>query len=127
MKLNKAILGGRLGGDPEVNGTRVTFSLATDDGYKGSDGTKIEQTNWHRIVAFGKLGEIISKYCKKGDEIIVQGAIKYNQHEDKWYTSIMANEFTFVSSPKRSDEPQYQNDASQQEPLGPDDKDDLPF
>jgi len=126
MKLNKAILGGRLGSDPENKNGAVQISLATDDGYKGKDGTKIEQTNWHRVVAFGKLGEIIEKYCKKGDEIIIQGAIKYQEHNDKWYTSIVASDFSFVSSPKRN-ESQDQNDASQQAPAGPDEDDDLPF
>ena len=122
MKLNKAILGGRLGGDPETNNGATQFSIATDDSYKGSDGTKIEQTNWHRCVAFGKLGEIIEKYCKKGDEIIVQGAIKYREHEGKWYTSIMVSDFTFVSSPKRNES----NTEEAYEPAG-DEKDDLPF
>lgn len=126
MKLNKVIIGGRLGGDPENNSGAVRFSIATDDSYKrATDGVKVEETNWHRIVAFGKLGEIIEKYCKKGDEIIIMGALKYRKHEDKWYTSITASEFTFVSSPKRDNPPaeeqKQSNESTGNEP------DDLPF
>lgn len=126
MKLNRVTLGGRLGGDPEVQGERVKFSLATDDSYKrATDNEKVEVTNWHHIVCFGKLGEIIAKYCRKGDEIIVHGSLSYREHEGKWYTNIKATEFSFVSSPKRNVEntSETTSKASQNDT----EPDDLPF
>ena len=126
MKLNRVTIGGRLGADPELKtGNVVSLALATDDGYKDKDGNKVERTNWHRVACFGKLGETIKKFCKKGDQIIIHGRIEYKQHEEKWYTSIIAQDFTFVSSPKR-DEGEYHNNPDPI-PAHIGEDDDLPF
>lgn len=133
MSLNKAILKGRLGGDPEVKNSVVNFSIATDDGYKDKDGNKVENTNWHRCTAFGKTGEIIAKWFKKGDEILVIGRIDYREYDGKYYTNIIVSEFDFVSSKQSEGQPKQDAKApgTPFETVPTDDlnepKDDLPF
>jgi single-strand DNA-binding protein len=91
--LNKVILIGNLGADPEVrttsNGGRVaTVSLATSRQWKGADGQRQEKTAWHRVIFWnGKVGQqladVVERYCKKGDKIYVEGEIDYRTWEDK--------------------------------------------
>ncbi len=86
--VNKALLIGRLGADPEVrytpDGTMVAnFRLATDLQWKDKNGEKIQRTEWHRIVAYGKLAEICSNYLSKGKLIFIEGRIQTRSWEDK--------------------------------------------
>jgi len=86
--VNKAILIGRLGADPEVRytpeGLMVTsFNLATDEVRKDKNGERIQKTEWHRIVTFGKLAEITGKYLTKGKMVFVEGKIQTRSWEDK--------------------------------------------
>lgn len=85
--INRVILIGRIGKDPEVKqttgGSVAKFSLATTESYKNKAGEKVEQTEWHNIVIFGKLTEIVEKYVKKGDLIYVEGKIIYGSYDDK--------------------------------------------
>lgn len=86
--LNKAILIGNLGQDPEIrttgSGQRVAqFSLATTRTWNDQGGQKQEKTEWHRIVAWGRLVDVIERYVKKGDRLYVEGEIQYRQYEDK--------------------------------------------
>jgi single-strand DNA-binding protein len=86
--LNKAILIGNLGQDPEIRttggGQRVgQFSLATTRTWNDQSGQKQEKTEWHRIVAWGRLVDVIERYVKKGDRLYVEGEIQYRQYEDK--------------------------------------------
>ncbi len=86
--VNKALLIGRLGADPEVrytpDGTMVTnFRLATDMQWKDKNGEKLQRTEWHRIVAYGKLAEICSNYLSKGKLIFIEGRIQTRSWEDK--------------------------------------------
>lgn len=86
--LNKAILIGRLGRDPETRytggGTPVTnFSIATSETFKNKNGEKQEKTEWHKIVAWGKLAEICDKYCKKGGLVYIEGQINTRKWQDK--------------------------------------------
>ena len=86
--LNKAILIGNLGQDPEIrttgSGQRVgQFSLATTRTWNDQSGQKQEKTEWHRIVAWGRLVDVIERYVKKGDRLYVEGEIQYRQYEDK--------------------------------------------
>lgn len=86
--LNKAILIGHLGRDPEVrympSGKAVAnFSLATSESWTNKDGNKEERTEWHRIVAFGKLGEICGEYLSKGRQVYIEGRIQTNEWNDK--------------------------------------------
>lgn len=90
--LNKVMLIGNLGSDPEVRsttgGNRVaTFSLATSRSWSGSNGEKQEKTEWHRCVVWNARGtglaDVVEKYCHKGDRIYVEGRIEYRQWQDK--------------------------------------------
>ena len=90
--LNKVMLIGNLGSDPEVRsttgGNRVaTFSLATSRQWNSQNGEKQEKTEWHRCVVWNTKGsglaDVVEKYCKKGDKIYVDGRIEYRQWQDK--------------------------------------------
>ena len=90
--LNKAMLIGNLGSDPEVRsttgGNRVaTFSIATTRTWNSPSGEKQEKTEWHRCVVWNSKGtglaDVVEKYCKKGDRIYVEGRIEYRQWQDK--------------------------------------------
>ena len=90
--LNKVLLIGNLGNDPEVRsttgGNRVaTFSLATSRSWNDASGSKQEKTEWHRCVVWNtkssQLADIVEKYVKKGDKIYVEGRIEYRQWQDK--------------------------------------------
>jgi len=86
--LNKAILIGNLGQDPEIRttggGQRVgQFSLATTRTWNDQSGQKQEKTEWHRIVVWGRLVDVVERYVKKGDRLYVEGEIQYRQYEDK--------------------------------------------
>jgi len=87
--VNKAILIGRLGGDPEVrhtpDGLMITnFNLATDESRKDKSGERVQKkTQWHRIVTFGKLAEIAGKYLSKGKMVFIEGRIQTRSWEDK--------------------------------------------
>lgn len=86
--VNKVILIGRLGADPEMrrtaDGTAVTtFRMATTESWKNKDGSKAEQTEWHRVVAWRKLGEIAAEYLRKGKLVYVEGRIQSREYEDR--------------------------------------------
>jgi len=86
--VNKVILIGRLGRDPELrytaDGTPVaTFTMATTETRKNKDGTKSEKTEWHRIVAWRKLGEVVGEYLKKGRLVYVEGSIQSREFEGR--------------------------------------------
>jgi single-strand DNA-binding protein len=106
--VNKAILIGRLGKDPEVrytpDGTMITnFNLATDEQWKDKNGEKVQKTEWHRIVTFGKLAEICGNYLVKGKLIFVEGRIQTRSWEDKdgvkrYTTEIIASNMQMLDS-----------------------------
>lgn len=86
--VNKVILIGNLGADPEVrytpSGTAVAnFSLATTDQWTNKDGGKEEKTEWHKVVAFNRLGEICGEYLHKGKQVYIEGKIQTRAWEDK--------------------------------------------
>lgn len=86
--VNKVILIGNLGRDPEVrytpSGTAVAnFSLATTDNWTNRDGQKESRTEWHRIVAWGRLGEICGEYLSKGSSVYIEGSLQTNEWEDQ--------------------------------------------
>lgn len=86
--LNKAMIIGRLGQDPEVRYTQsntavATLSVATTERYKDRNGEQQERTEWHRVVAWGRLAEICQEYLKKGSLAYFEGPIQTNQWEDK--------------------------------------------
>ena len=108
MTVNKAILIGRLGKDPETrymtNGEAVTnVSLATSENYKDKSGEKQERTEWHNLVLYRRLAEIAGEYLKKGSMIYVEGRIQTRKWQDKegkdrYTTEIIVNEMKMLGS-----------------------------
>ena len=106
--VNKVILIGNLGKDPEVkytpSGTPVAkFSLATNEKYKDKGGEWQERTEWHNIVAWQRLAEIIGEYVKKGSKLYIEGRLQTSSWEDKqsgekkYRTEIVANDVVLLS------------------------------
>jgi single-strand DNA-binding protein len=106
--INKVIIIGRLGNDPEVrytpSGAAVTkFSVATSEEWKDKNsGEKKERTEWHRITAWGKLGELCGEYLAKGRQVYVEGRLQTSSYEDKegvkrYSTEIVASDVQFLS------------------------------
>jgi len=105
---NSVQLIGRLGIDPEVKNldsgkTLTKFSLATSDSYKNSAGEKIEDTQWHNIVAWGKVAEIAGKYLKKGNEVALAGKLIHRSYETaegekRYITEINMQEMVMLGS-----------------------------
>lgn len=106
--VNKAIIVGNLGADPDVrstgSGTRVAnLSVATSRQWNDRQGQRQEKTEWHRIVLWDKLAEIGERYLKKGDQVYIEGEIEYRQYEDKdgvtkYMTEIRAREMVMMGS-----------------------------
>ena len=106
--VNKVILIGNLGKDPEVryleNGTCVAnYPIATSESYKDKKGNKVDNTEWHNIVAWSKVGEISEKYLKKGSRIYVEGKLQTRSWEgengDKKYrTEVVINQLIMLGS-----------------------------
>lgn len=105
--LNKAQLIGRLGKDPDLRytteGEAITnVSLATSESWKGKDGKKQEKTEWHNLVFFGRLAEVVGEHLKKGSLIYVEGRItteKYDKNgEDRYITKIVAHDMKMLGS-----------------------------
>lgn len=105
--VNKVILIGNLGGDPDVrymtNGKAVAnISMATSESWKDKDsGEQQERTEWHKVVFFGKLAEIVAEYLKKGSTIYVEGSLRTNKWQDKegkdrYTTEIIASEMQML-------------------------------
>ena len=86
--INKAILVGNLGKDPEVRaiegGRKVAnFSLATTESYKDKNGERVDSTEWHNIVFWGPIVDVIEKYLKKGSQVYIEGKIRTRSYDDK--------------------------------------------
>lgn len=112
--VNKAIIIGTLGRDPQVGytpggATVVNMSLATNETWKDKHtGQQQERTEWHRIVIFGKLAEIAAQYLKKGAQCYIEGRLQTrkwqgNDGQDRYTTEIVANELEMLGSPRHSD------------------------
>lgn len=139
--INKAIIVGRLGRDPEVRYTPsgvavANFSVATSEEWKDKDsGEKKERTEWHRIVAFGKLGEICGEYLSKGKQVYIEGRIQTRDWEDqngvkRYTTEIVASQMQMLgtkddASAVRTEVPPVAEFPGTQGPASEDD--DIPF
>jgi single-strand DNA-binding protein len=133
MSVNKVILLGRVGKDPEVrevNDTKVAkLSLATSEKFTKKDGEKVENTAWHSLVMWGRLAEIAEKYITKGDMLYVEGKIDYRKYEKDgsvtYYTDIVVTGMNMVSSKnevRSRDNEKIQESKTEELP-----EDDLPF
>lgn len=133
--VNKVILVGNLGKDPEVNhlegGVAVAkFSLATSEPYTDKNGNRVDQTEWHNIVCWRKLAEVAEKYLKKGSAIYVEGKLRTRSYDKdnikRYFTEIVADTFSMLdrkpegSIGEKVDEP---IDTTNEEKIA----DDLPF
>ena len=124
--INKVILIGNLGKDPEVryldSGVAVAnLSLATSENYKNKDGERVTQTEWHDVVLWRGLAEVAEKYLKKGSSIYVEGKLRTNKWVDKdektrYKTEILADKLTMLGK-SNSQESSIENSS----------EDDLPF
>ncbi len=122
--MNKVILIGNLGADPDVRytagGTAVCkFSLATTRRFTGKDGQKQEKTEWHRIVAWAKLAEICGQYLTKGKKVMIEGRIEYGSYEKdgvKHYTTdIIAENMEMLGGNGQVNG----NQSREEDPFGP--------
>ncbi len=110
--LNRVQLIGRLGKNPEVrytaNGSSVAnFTMATNESWTGKDGQKNEKTEWHNIVAWGKLGEICGEYLTKGKQVYIEGRLTTRSWEDRdgkkrYTTEIKADNMIMLGGPGAS-------------------------
>jgi single-strand DNA-binding protein len=148
MAVNKVILVGNVGKDPELrytpSGTAVcTFSLATSERFKNKQGEQQERTEWHNIVVWSGLAEVCGKYLTKGKQIYIEGRIQSRSYDDRdgnkrYITEIVANEMQMLgragdqgggSGSGGGSRPAAQgfepSEGSQEPPFNPDD--DIPF
>jgi len=111
--LNKVMLIGRLGANPEIrytpDGTPIAnFNLATSETFTNKNGEKVTQTEWHRVVVFGKLAEIVGEYYTKGRKVYVEGRLRTRSWEDRdgnkrWTTEIVATNMFMLDTKTESD------------------------
>lgn len=140
--MNKVILLGRLGGDPELkylnSGSAVAnFTLATNENYTDKQGQKVQKAEWHRIVVFGKTAEHCAQYLKKGSQALIEGKLQTRSWEDKqsggkrYMTEIVAFNVQFLSRPSgtqtQNDEPETQWTTPENAPAAVGANEDLPF
>ena len=139
--VNKVILIGNLGKDPEIrhleNGTAVAnFPIATSESYKDKEGARVDQTEWHNIVVWRKLAEIAESYLKKGSQIYLEGKLRTRSWEDqqgnkRYTTEVVADTFTMLGKKESNQNPQKPFNSidnpstSQQSKI--EEEDDLPF
>lgn len=134
--VNKAILIGNLGKDPELRYTNsgvpvATFSLATNESWKDPEGNVQERTQWHTIVAWRRLAEICGEYLKKGSKVYVEGRLQYRNYDDKngvkrYVTEIVIDDMVMLDS-KGGAAPAPESSAPASEPAAPEKESDLPF
>ena len=105
--VNKVILIGNLGKDPEIitfeTAKKATFPLATTEYFKNKEGNKVEQTEWHNIVCWRGLADIAEKILKKGTQIFIEGKLRTRSWEDKegnkhYITEVVADNFTVLAN-----------------------------
>ncbi|MGB3848938.1 MAG: single-stranded DNA-binding protein [Tunicatimonas sp.] len=124
--VNKVILVGNLGADPEVrhleSGSKVaTISIATSESYTNKSGERVEQTEWHRVELWDRLAELTEQYLSKGRTVYVEGKIRTNTYQDKegitrYDKRIRATNMTFVGGRNEDTDNQTPVAQSQREP-----------
>ncbi|UCE23761.1 MAG: single-stranded DNA-binding protein [Candidatus Zixiibacteriota bacterium] len=143
MSVNKAILIGNLGRDPELRYTPsgkavTTFPLATTERWTGQDGQKSESTTWHNVVAWGRQAEVIKEYLAKGRQVYIEGRIVNRSYDDKegnkrYVSEVVVQNFQFIGGrgAAGADEKDFSQappeDAAPPAPDTSESDDDLPF
>lgn len=135
--LNKVILIGRLGRDPETrympNGEAVcNFSVATSEKYTDKNGQRQESTEWHNVTMYRKLAEIAGQYLKQGSQVYIEGKIKSRKYTDKngverTAYEIIANEMKMLGGNSQATQEQPKHQQAPAAPVEDVDDDDLPF
>ncbi len=136
--LNKVMLIGHLGGDPELKYTPggaavATFSVATNETYKDKEGNQQEKTDWHRIVVWNKLAEIAAEYLKKGRLVYLEGRLQTRSWNDKdgnkrYTTEVVAQNLQMLDRKEGGGAPDIPIPADELAPPPPQsDREDLPF
>jgi len=144
--VNKVIVLGNLGADPELRSspsgvTTCRLSIATSMNWTDKNsGEKKEKTEWHRVVFFGRSAEVIDQYLKKGQQLYIEGRLQTNKYEkdgiERYSTDIIGESFNFISSSgSSSNNNQFANDINQdtnsnnkqEKPSADDFEDDIPF
>lgn len=136
--VNKVILVGNLGKDPELRYTNsgvavATFSMATSESWKDADGNLQDRTQWHTVVAWRKLAEICGEYLKKGSKVFVEGKIQYRTYDDKngvkrYVTEIVMDNMVMLDSKGGAASGTFDGEpAPQKEDAQGPKADDLPF
>lgn len=140
--VNRVILLGRLGQDPELRYTPsgaavTTLSVATNEVWKDSDGNKQERTEWHRIVLWRKLAEIAGEFLKKGSRVYIEGRLQTRSWEDKegvkrYMTEVIADTMTMMDTKAESERaaevpPPIETEGPPPEESEPTEEDNLPF
>jgi single-strand DNA-binding protein len=136
--INRVILIGNLGNDPETRHTQggmavTTIRLATTSVRKDRDGNTQERTEWHRVKFFGKLAEIAAEYLSKGSQVYVEGSIRYSEHtgddgQKRYYTDIIADEMQMLGGRGDGGGERRTQQRQERQPAPADDfRDDIPF
>lgn len=133
--VNKIILIGNLGNDPQIRvGDHViaNLSLGTSRKWRDKDGNVQQETEWHRICAFGRLAEIIRDYTAKGDPLYVEGRLRTRKYEDKqgverWVTEIIAEQLQLLRQKDSDEKPAQAKPAAQRRAPEPAYDSDVPF
>jgi single-strand DNA-binding protein len=125
MSVNKVILVGRLGKDPELRytpaGTAVaTFTMATDERYKDKEGNPQTKTEWHNVISWRQLAEICGKFLHKGKQIYIEGKIQTRSYDDRdgnkrYITEIVADQMQMLGNKEDSQGQQQQRQQPQQQ------------
>lgn len=133
--VNKVILIGRLGADPELKYTpsgraNTTINVATNRRWKGQDGTPQEKTEWHRVVAWAKMAEIVGEYLKKGSNVYIEGRLQTRSWDDdngmkRYITEIVMEDMEMLGGTGGGQQSSGGGDTAM--PDIPDEEDDLPF
>jgi len=139
--VNKVTLIGNLGDEPDLRQTQAgtsvcNMSLATNESYTDSDGNEVQNTEWHDVVAWGRLGEVCNEYLSKGSQVYFEGSLQTRSWEDdngntRYSTEVKAREMMFLDSNRQStvSSPDQTGQAPQktqpEDPFEPDDQ--LPF
>ncbi|MCR9254330.1 MAG: single-stranded DNA-binding protein [bacterium] len=128
--VNKVILLGKLGQDPEIRHLEssrnvVRFSLATSETYKKKDGERVTKTEWHNVVLWSPLAEIAEKYLKKGNPVYIEGKLTMRSYDDKegnkrYVTEVVGRELTLIGGKPKEE-------AQEATPVPTEEVSDLPF
>ena len=138
--INKVILVGNVGKDPEIRhletGSVAKFPLATTERYKNKSGERVEKTEWHNISIWSPLSEIVEKYVHKGSRLYIEGRLQTRNYEDnagnkRYFTEVVGRDMLMLDSKSESESsyssPQSSTEATPEEPPVADEADDLPF